>query len=118
MNTDMLKTLSEIGFGLYAATTLAATAQVPGTGWEDMLQKLGALGLCAFMVLQNYRQQEALGRVVARKDAEVNELTKAFLKATQNHTDALNQISDALRSRPCIMGDARLGRHPKQNEGD
>ena len=111
MKLDMLKTLTESMFGLFAATNIFSTPVGQAAGWEEMLSKIGALGLCAFMVLQNYRQQEALARVVARKDEQVNELTKSFLQAIQRHTDALNNISDMLRTRPCVIGDSRLDKH-------
>jgi len=106
---NVLRTLTDVAFGVFALANLATPVAQTGTGGaEEWVAKLGALGLCAFMVFQNYRQSEAMARVLRAKDDQLITLTKQYLDASQRHTDALNGISAALRSRPCIVGDRQF----------
>ena len=109
MNDNMLKVLSESALAMFGIANLSAPllAQAGG-GVEEWIAKLGALGLCGFMVLQNYRQSEAMGKIIREKDAQLIDLTKQYLAAEQRHSDAINGLSSALRGRPCIMGDRRF----------
>ena len=106
---NVVKTLTDLSLGVFAAANLSLPfiGQAAG-GVEEWVAKLGALGLCAFMVFQNYRQSEAMGRVLRAKDDQLITLTKQYLEASQRHTDALNGISAALRQRPCIIGDRQF----------
>ena len=105
----VLKTLTDATFGVFALANLAAPLAQGSTGdVEEWVARLGALGLCAFMVFQNYRQSEAMGRVLRAKDDQLITLTKQYLEASQRHTDAINGISAALRQRPCIIGDRQF----------
>ena len=49
----------------------------------------GALGLAAFMVWQNYRQADKLGKII---DAQRDELKKANLRLEQLHIATLQTI--------------------------
>jgi len=99
---------------MFAAANLSAPifGQAGMPGVEEWVARLGALGLCAFMVFQNYRQSEAMARVLRAKDDQLITLTKQYLDASQRHTDALNGISAALRRRPCIVGDRQFDEAP------
>ena len=101
MRDEMLKTLSEVAFGVFAASNLCV-AQA-GTPWEDLITKVGALGLCAFMVLQNYRQSENLGKVIGAKDEQIIDLTKQYMEDRRLARKVLQELSDGLQNRPCIM---------------
>jgi len=115
---NMLKMLTDLALGTFAVANLSvgAVAQTPPAAWEDWIQKLGALGLCAFMVLQNYRQTEALAKVVAGKDSQILEMVKQNSVDRQESSAALKELSAVLRERPCIMGGQRIA-HPR-TEGD
>jgi hypothetical protein len=112
----MIKLLAEASFGIFAATNLLASVLAEasvGGGVYEWVNRFGALGLCAFMVFQNYRQSERLGRVIAKKDeviearnTELMKLTKSLATAIDRNTNAMSGMSKTLRERPCMAGQA------------
>jgi len=109
MNDMVIKALTESALALFGIANLAGPClSQAGPGIEDWVSKLGALGLCGFMVLQNYRQSDNMAKVLKAKDDQIISLTQQYLEASQRHTDAINAISGALRNRPCIVGDRRF----------
>jgi len=111
---DMLRTMTDLSLGVFAAASVAVPILGQAAeGFEGIVNKLGALGLCAFMVLQNYRQSEATAKVLREKDRELADLTRQSLHASKNQVDAINDLSAALRNRPCIVGDRRFDDKPK-----
>ena len=106
MRDMVIKALTESALAIFGIANLATPCLAQaGSGVDEWVGKLGALGLCAFMVLQNYRQSDNMGKVLRAKDEQLISLTKQYLEASQRHTDAMNEISAALRQRPCIVGD-------------
>jgi len=84
-------------------------AQATDAGVYGWVSRFGALGLCAFMVFQNYRQSDALGKIITRKDATIEKrdqeiigLTRSLATALEQNTQALNEITDSLNERPCM----------------
>jgi len=105
----MLNILTNVSLGVFAAANLSTPflAQTP-PGVEELVGKLGALGLCAFMVFQNYRQSEAMARVLREKDSQLVALTEKKLDVDRKHAEAIEGLSAALRERPCLVGDRRF----------
>ena len=111
----MIRLLADASLGLFGAAALIdpILAQVPGAdGLSGWIQTFGALGLCGFMVFQNYRQSDALGKIIARKDemletkdSQMVAITRDLMLAIQNNTIALGRIVESLNQRPCIMGE-------------
>jgi len=76
------------------------------------ISRFGALGLCAFMVFQNYRQSDALGKVITRQDetiekhhSEIVGLTLNLATALAQNTRALSDMTAGLHDRPCMAKD-------------
>lgn len=86
---------------VFAAAGVAADLVGPAIPWADWIMRFGALGLCGFMVFQNYRQMRETNRVLNRKDAEIRRLS-------DNSVAAMNRIAEALEDRPCLAGDSRV----------
>jgi len=110
----MMRILADVSLGLFAATTLAEpiVAQVSDGGVYGWISRFGALGLCAFMVFQNYRQSDALGKVITRQDetiekhhSEIVGLTLNLATALAQNTRALSDMTAGLHDRPCMAKD-------------
>ena len=111
---NVLKILTDMSLAAFATASVAASAvasAVPaGDGIYEWINRFGALALCAFMVLQNYRQSTMLGGIITRKDEEIKEtreqllgVTRELLAAIQDNTHGTSVMIDALNQRPCIM---------------
>ncbi len=100
----MLRFFEISALAVFSACHVAVGASVP-TG--NFLQ-FGALGLVAFMILQNYRQQNALGKVIAEKDRAIAEQNGRMANLIAADTDAKNRLADVLKDRTCLVGDVRL----------
>jgi len=111
MRMTMIRILADASFGLFATATLAEplVSQITDPGVYGWISKFGTLGLCAFMVFQNYRQSDSLGKVIAVKDAQNMELQREVLNAIEKNTQALAALTDGFAKRPCIMA-------PKQGD--
>ena len=59
----------------------------PGTGTEFI--QYGALGLATFMVWQNYKQADKLGKII---DAQREELKESNGRLRELHVETLNTI--------------------------
>jgi len=93
------------GFGSLAMSALGAA--VSGSPLEWVLQ-VGALGLCGWMVYQNYRQAERTSHVLARKDETIEGQFKRIDDILANTTHTSNQLVQAMNERPCLHGDHRV----------
>ena len=103
---NVLRTLTDLSLGIFAASSVGLPfLGQAATGIEDLVAKLGLTGLLAFMVLQNYRQSESMAKVLREKEKDLMDLTKQSIHASQAQTAAINDLSAALRNRPCIVGD-------------
>jgi len=91
----ILRTLELACLSLFGGCSLLASLAASP---EPTLLRFGALGLVAFMVMQNDRQRR--------------ELTKANNSLSQ----ALMQIAQALKDRPCMVGDSRIDGHATTGE--
>ena len=111
---DMLRTLTDLSLAAFGTATVAAqtvaSAGPAGNGIYEWINRFGALALCAFMVLQNYRQSDMLGKIITRKDEEISrtreailQINKELLQAIQANTHGTGVMIDALNKRPCIM---------------
>ena len=111
---NMLKVLTDVSLAAFATASVSASAlaeAIPaGGGIYEWINRFGALALCAFMVLQNYRQSTMLGGIITRKDEEIKAtreqlltITRELLSAIQANTNGTNVMIDALNKRPCIM---------------
>jgi len=113
MRNNMIRLLADASLGLFGVAQLIdpIIAQIPGAdGLSGWIQTFGALGLCGFMVFQNYRQSDALGKIIARKDEMLEAkdgqmvcITRDLMEAIQNNTLALGRIVESLNQRPCII---------------
>ena len=105
MRNDMIRLLTDVSLGIFATTSLACpiVAQMTDNGVYGWISKFGALALCAFMVFQNYRQSDALGKIIAAKDAQNLALQREVINAIQHNTRALASLTDGFAKRPCIM---------------
>lgn len=83
-------------------------AQAAGDGIPQWMLQFGALGLCSFMVLQNYNQQRALSGVIERKDREIASLVNRLETITLQNAKAMNRLAQALEDRPCLASDQRI----------
>lgn len=61
----------------------------------------GALGLCAVMIWQNWKDRQQLARELDRRHAHAEQLL-------QNNIAAMNRLADALADRPCLTDDSRV----------
>ena len=113
MRTNMIRTLADISFGIFATSQLALpiVAQTSAVGGVyNWINDFGALGLCAFMIFQNYRQSEAMGKIITAKDAvierrdqEIIDLTRDVALAIEKNTQALSTMTSSLGERPCMI---------------
>jgi len=102
----MVKLLELTSLGVFAGCSMVGTIPSPGIpGW---VFQFGALGLVAFMVLQNYRQQTATIKVVKEKDKQIAEYNERMARLVSEYTDATRRLAECLEDRPCIQGDQRI----------
>ncbi len=94
-------------FGItYLGTTIAAAAP---TG---AVLEIGALGLCGFMITQNYRQRAGMARIIAHKDAEIRKAETRANTLAVKFTDAVNQLTATIAARPCVRAGEPNTRKP------
>jgi len=98
-----MATLQFCCFALVVAGSVAASGGTEGV-LETWVMRFGALGLVAFMVVQNYRQARTTNKVLERKDTEIADAHYRLANLTAQQTDAMNRLSKALEDRPCITG--------------
>lgn len=101
-----------------------ATAYVLGdvTAGEppiDIMKWGGLLALVIFMIGNQYRQGDRMGKAIDRKDAEILNanaraagLAAEFTDAINLNSEAVKSLADALADRPCLANDSRV-REPK-----
>lgn len=81
----------------------------------EQLIQFGALGLCGYMVLMNYRDRDRMLKVLDKRDEYIREEIEARAQLMDKLTTAMNRISETLEDRPCILGDSRINQ-PKIGE--
>ena len=101
----MIRLLADASFGLFATATLAEplVSQITDPGVYGWISKFGTLGLCAFMVFQNYRQSDSLGKIITAKDQQNMDLQREVLTALERNTQALAELTGSLNERPCMV---------------
>ena len=104
----MTKIIAVTGLG-YAFFGLLAEGAENKLPILDGYLQYGALGLCAVMVLLNYRDRwETVKQLKSQEERNVLLL--------QRNIRAFERISQALEDRPCLHGDQRI--KTKHNDGD
>jgi len=76
---------------------ITQTEAIPDSIAKWIIQ-CGALGLCGFMVFQNYHQMAAMRKELAEKNKEV-------MNALKDNSASFRRIAAALETRPCLKGD-------------
>ena len=101
----MLRFLEISALGAVVSANIATTAMQPPPEW---IVQYGALAIVAFMVFQNYRQTRDMGRIIAKKDAQLETDSDAMRELIADYTAATNRLAQCLEDRPCIAGDQRI----------
>ena len=91
------------GLAVFAAAAVieAVATDLP----RGALLEFGALGLVGFMVAQNYRQRANIGRVLERKDAEIQAAHQRAERAAGKFTTAIADMTETFAGRPCLAGE-------------
>lgn len=110
-----MKIFELCSFSVFGASSLAASAV--GGDAPQWLFQFGALGLCAFMVFQNYNQQNRLTKVIDRKDGEIGTLVDRLEEISSRQAEGLARLAQALEDRPCVAGDQRIGTNNRRQTG-
>ena len=81
--------------------TMNVDATMLGQALGTAALQFGALGLCAFMVMQNYRAQRAMAAELDRRNQRMEDLVA-------HNTESMNRLAQALGDRPCLREDSRI----------
>jgi len=102
----MLKVMTDVSLAAFASASVVASSipstESAGDGIYEWINRFGALALCAFMVFQNYRQSESLGKIITVKDQQNMALQREVLIALERNTQALAEMTSSLNERPCM----------------
>ena len=73
------------------------------------------LGFAALLWKSNRDDRKELGGLIGRKDAQILELTRDNAELLRSNTQAMRELAEALRARPCLSDD-RVFRHGQLGE--
>ena len=109
----ILRVLEVLSFSAFGVSSLVADAMptADGSGLEKIVAGGGVLALCAFMLLQNYRQQAATNKVLREKDAQIIAQTASYQGLLKEKIETDNRLAAALEARPCLYKDRVFKKH-------
>ena len=93
----------ELG-SLAVGSIVATTDSLALPSW---LKSISLMSLVAFMVFQNIRQQNDLGKVIGKKDDQIQASQNRLEELIKADIRSRERLSDCLSDRPCLDGDHR-----------
>ena len=95
-----LRILEYGSLGFFSVGTfIAKTSELPMPSW---VESGGMIALVGFMVIQNYRQQITLGKVIAHKDDQLAAQNERMANLVASDIDSHKALTQALNLRPCM----------------
>ena len=88
--------LAAYGLCVFAGKSLAAT------GVPSWISDGGLVALVGFMIIQNYRQQRTMGKIISQKDDLLAEQTEALKDIAVKDIESRNNLTQVLKLKPCL----------------
>ena len=76
--------------------------------------QFGALGLCAVMVVLNWRDRQAMATLLEQRNQRYEEMAARYEVLSREISTSMRLLADALSDRPCLHEDSRVNHHSKR----